>query len=192
MYRSGSFQVPVQVWSNVGAKHRVTESIFLPVLTECFTTQVLASLQSQWKFSLPKPLTDFVNCCSLATELRLASLLAWMRLHAPGSDKKDDHWAQWFSCLPTMDQVPLLSTASEAELQILDSYAPHMGIRARTARVQAAHMWSSAVTTAPHIWLALHNLFPGTNAPISFPLGVALMLLVCLLVSINSGVHCVP
>jgi hypothetical protein len=142
--------------------------------------QVLASLQSQWQLPLPKPLLDYVDSRSLDKELRLAAMLAWMKLHV-APVRTHDHWAQWFSDLPRLEDVPLLSTTSALESQILESYAPHLRARTLRAKAHRVKAWGSAVATSPHIWLALPKLAPNTTAPNSFPQGtISLVTLVLL------------
>lgn len=132
-----------------------------------FTTGTSVSTL-QLNDSLPSPLQDYVFSRLLDKELRLAAMLAWMRLHGSNID----YWAQWFSCLPSIEDVPLLSMSSTAERQILDSHVPHLGARAHEATVGRTQAWVAAVANTPHIWLALPELTPGKTAPTSFPHGV--------------------
>jgi hypothetical protein len=134
--------------------------------------QVLASLQSKWQLALPKPLLNYIDNRLLDSELRLAAMLAWMQLHVPPASTHN-HWVQWFSHLPSPEDGSFLSTASFLELQILDSYAPHLKARALKAKANSVEAWNAAVAAAPHIWLTLPKLAPGTTAPNSFPLGIS-------------------
>lgn len=137
---------------------------------ESGAAQVLSCFQSEWNCAIPKPLQDYINSRELDKELRLTALLAWVKLHTP----LGNHWAQWFSSLPAMENVPILSTASEEELQMFRDYAPHFESCAKRARYRADTAWTSAMALAPHIWLNLRNLVPGTVAPASYPIGVVL------------------
>ena len=138
--------------------------------------QVLDTLQSRWQFSLPKPLLDYVHRL-FDKEPRLASLLAWMKLHAA---RTHAHWQRWFSSLPDIQDVPILCTATAAEVELLSSHTPALAARARRVKSHAAGMWATAAATAPHIWLALPRMEPGATAPISYPLGESCMPPVCL------------